>query len=211
MKRKSWSYSVLLLALAGALAVGCQPDDEESDLLTLLLQSSGLRDAGNGTVVQNISGTDYTWLKCAQGQAWNAALNDCGGTGGGTTFGAQSLAFCQVLTGNYGDCSSLDAVNPVATSGAAFNSCAGTTFAGLTGWRLPSKGELAALAALQTRASFLLVFPQTPDDKHFWSGSGNPDKADGSEAFTVSFAEGTMGTENTVAKDAVHYVRCIRP
>ncbi|MEQ9363447.1 MAG: DUF1566 domain-containing protein, partial [Leptospirales bacterium] len=160
----------LTILLAGALSLGVaacssENEDEDVELLTLSAISSIFTDNGNGTLTQN---TGLVWMKCAQGQVWDSSLNTCGGTGGGTTFGAISLNFCAVLTGNYADCTDANTAAPVATSGPAFDSCTALVFAGSSDWRLPTRSELGTMAqSMLTRANLLIFFPQTPDDKNF--------------------------------------------
>ncbi|MCB1175635.1 MAG: DUF1566 domain-containing protein [Leptospiraceae bacterium] len=212
MVNKSSVRSTVLLAAAlwflAVPGVGCQSegDSEEDTTAALLVLLQGFVDNYNGTITQG----SVTWMKCAQGQVWNAGLNNCAGTGGGTTYGALSLQFCSVLTGNYADCTNSDTVTPTATSGPAYDSCNNLSFAGYSDWRLPSKAELETLVANLNRSAFLYAFPETPDDKLFWSGTGNADQSDGSEAYGVNFSESKFGETEIATKDSVKYVRCVR-
>ncbi len=212
MKSSNKERILWILALAAALLLaGCdesEDGDEELSLLSLATISGVLTDNNNGTIAQN---TGLTWMKCVQGQVWNGGLNNCAGTGGGTVYGAVSLTFCAALTGNYADCTDANTVAPTATSGAAFDSCDQLSFAGFDDWRLPSQTELSGLlTTIQTRSNLLIWFPETPDDKFLWTGTGNPNESDGSEAYAYAVAENNFNTENTVRKDTVHYVRCVR-
>ncbi|MCB1325893.1 MAG: DUF1566 domain-containing protein [Leptospiraceae bacterium] len=202
---------VLLLPVLFVGLLACKAEEEELDIDSILpLVNGTLTDNGNGTVSHILNGQGLTWLKCAQGQVWNASLNNCAGTGGGTTYGAVSLQFCSTLTGNYADCTTSDATTPTATSGPAFTSCDDLVFAGFSDWRMPGQSELVSLASGLNRTSFLLLFPQTPDDKSFWTRDGNSGQSNGSEAYSVNFATNTFGEFSTTQKDSVLYVRCIR-
>lgn len=215
MKTKTYNVSyilpLLLVGLLGLNTAACssENEDENVELLTLSAISNIFTDNFNGTLTQN---TGLVWMKCAQGQVWDGALNTCGGTGGGTTFGAVSLNFCALLTGNFADCTDANTVAPVATSGPAFDSCNGLVFGGASDWRLPARSELATMAqSMLTRANMLIFFSETPDDKNFWSSNGNENESDGSEAYTYNFAQNTFAQENIVQKDTVQYLRCVRP
>ncbi len=200
----------MISAMTAALLLACesQDDEESAELLTLGALANIFTDNGNGTLTQN---SGLIWMRCAQGQVWDSGLNTCGGTGGGTTFGAVSLNYCATLTGNFADCTDANAVAPTATSGPAFDSCDQLSFAGATDWRLPGRTELSTMASsLLTRANMLVFFPETPDDKSFWSGTANESDSDGSDAYAINFSENTYAQENIVQKDTVHYVRCVR-
>lgn len=202
--------TALLSAALFITLAACESQDEEetAELLTLGALSNIFVDNGNGTLTQN---TGLIWMRCAQGQVWDSSLNTCGGTGGGTTFGAVSLNYCSVLTGNFADCTDGNAATPTATSGPAFDSCNTLSFAGADNWRLPTRTELSTMGtSLLTRANMLIFFPETPDDKSFWSGSANENESDGSEAYAINFAQNTYAQENILQKDTVHYVRCVR-
>ncbi len=200
--------AVLLLLATGLIFSGCGDDEQSTDWLQVLIATSGVTDNYNGTVNQTIGTGTFTWMKCAQGQVWNSALNNCAGTGSGTVYGATSLAFCLVITGGASYCTTVDGV---ANSGPAYDSCANLSFAGQSDWRLPTQGELAALAGFQSRESFLFSFPQTPEDKYFWTGNANTGDGDGTSAWSISFAKNSFREEVAAEKDTPRYVRCIRP
>ncbi len=194
----------IALGIVLALVVGtsCKKDSDGSSLdwSAQLLASNSFTDMGNGSV-QAIS-TGLIWTKCSVGQVWNATLNNCTGTGSGTVYGAASKAFCSVDYEN----GCIDNNTLVASSGPAFDSCAAL------GYRLPTLFELEAFAnTVADRATLLIVFPQTPDDKPFWSGSQNTTQTSGKEAKVVYFAENTFGQTDSFNKaSGVAYVRCVR-
>ncbi|MBW7857796.1 MAG: DUF1566 domain-containing protein [Leptonema sp. (in: Bacteria)] len=200
-KTQNCLFSFLVIAFS-LLAIECSnPKDKEKKLdsgaqLSVILS---FHDNGNGIV----TGPDgLLWMKCAIGQVWDSSLNTCTGTGGGTTFGARSMKFCEVAAG---------CVSPatlVADSGPAFNACNTVTVGGLTGWRLPTKFELANLGSGMDRPTMLMIFPQTPDDKEFWSAS--QDENDANLARAMSFSGVNFGKEYGRQKTDVKYVKCVR-
>ena len=167
-----------------------------------MLYAVNFKDQGNGTVLD--LGSGRIWMKCTHGQVWDGTLNTCGGTGGPTSYGASSVAFCTLP----GAC--VDPLTLQSNSGPAFIACNDLTFAGHTDWRLPTQLELLGVATgMVNRDQYQFIFPQTPDDKYFWTGEQSTEKAD--YALGVSFAEGTFG--NVLSFDKVTselYVRCIR-
>ncbi|MBL8021837.1 MAG: DUF1566 domain-containing protein [Leptospirales bacterium] len=193
---------ILLLGL-GVLLVSCKKtEDKESVSYSDLALLATFGDQGNGTIT---APGGYLVAKCAVGQVWNGGLNNCAGTGSGTTYGAQSVAYCSVAN------SCADTTTLQATSGPAFVACSNYSVSGITGWRLPSVSELTSLTTSFNRATILLMFPQTPDDKFFWTRETNPNKTDYSEAYGVSFAESTFGTMTSYDKVASPlYVRCVK-
>jgi hypothetical protein len=195
-----------LVMITIALFIGsCQSsDDEEVDWSTAITTLSSFADNGDGTVTQSGS---LIWMKCSQGQVWDSSINACSGTGAGTTYGAFSLAYCESATLDAsGTCT--NAATLESDSGPAFSSCANLTFAGSSDWRLPTRYELSLLAEGFSRETFLYAFPQTPDDKYFWSGTQDED--DTTLGYSVSFAQITFGNEQTSTKSSPRYVRCVR-
>ncbi len=194
----------LILAVGGVADCKSREDDEDDSaavVAALLNNSTGLNSNFNGTVKDSLGNT---WMKCSYGQTFESKTDQCTGTGGGTTYNAQSMAFCTVED----LCTDTTTLN--ANSGPAYTACEDLTLAGLTTWRLPDYTELVSLINGQTRDSFLIFFPQTPDDKNFWTRT-EPSGGD-SDAYSVSFASSTMAqvdTENKVTTS--NYVRCIVP
>lgn len=195
---------LILLMLAAFALPHCQDSgDEEVDWSTTITTLANFSDNGDGTVNQG----NLIWMKCAQGQVWDGSLNTCTGTGSGTTFGAQSLKYCtQDVLDASGTCT--DPASLEANSGEAYDSCANLTFAGSSDWRLPTRYELDLLADGFNRESFLYVFPQTPDDKYFWSGTQVED--DTNTAYSVSFAKSSFGNVQNASKTGPKYIRCVR-
>ena len=201
---KDWKLAIILLTLSLFAGVACQnSDDEEVDWTTTITTLGNFSDNGDGTVTQG----NLIWMKCAQGQVWDSAVNACSGTGAGTTYGAVSLAYCETATLDAGG-TCTNAATLESDSGPAFSSCANLTFAGSSDWRLPTRYELDLLAEGFNRETFLYVFPQMPDDKYFWAGTQAED--DTGTAYTVSFAKNTFGFLQTSSKSSVKYVRCVR-
>lgn len=212
-QRKMVRRSLSILLIAMSLVVLHCPDPESSeqtvDWFMVPFLSQLFTDNGNATISD--SNTNLMWMKCTYGQVWNASLNNCAGTGTATTYGAESLAFCELLTGFFTDCTDDNPIGPLAISGPAFNACNALDLGGHTDWRLPTKYEFQLLSLTLDDTSFSYVFPETPDDKYFWSGSGNEAKTDGSEANGVSFAPGSFGQMLAFnKKDMALYVRCVR-
>ena len=220
-KMKSFGFmkiTALLILAAFLLSSGAckKKDDDNTDAATMswianLTVGLGFTDLGNG-LIQDIN-TNLVWMKCSYGQVWNAAFNDCAGIGGFTTYGAKSLAFCEaVLDHSITECTTEDAVNPIAISGPAFNACAYETTGGLA-WRLPTREEMNAFATvIATKTMLDYVFPQTPDDKFFWTSTAKAESEDGEESYGVSFAAQTFGQTDLFHKaNANLYVRCISP
>ncbi|MEQ8351022.1 MAG: DUF1566 domain-containing protein [Leptospiraceae bacterium] len=201
---KSIGTILLTLILALFATANCQnSDDSETDWATTITTLGNFSDNGDGTVTQG----NLIWMKCAQGQVWDSGVNACSGTGAGTTYGAVSLNYCETATLDAGG-TCTNAATLESDSGPAFTSCADLSFAGFTDWRLPTRYELDLVAEGFDRETFLYVFPQTPDDKYFWSGSQVED--DTGTAYTVSFAKNTFGNLQSSSKSSVKYVRCVR-
>ncbi len=199
-----------VLLLGTAFACSAESDDSTLDWTTQLLAGFGWNDSNNGTVTD--SNTGLTWMKCAHGQVWNAGLNNCAGTGGGTTYGAKSVQFCEAVSDNsLTECVSSDALYPVATSGPAYQACVDSRAGDFSNWRLPTYVELEALAANKDRTTFEYYFPETPDDKPFWTASGDSSSS-GDNAYAVAFSSANWGVRESYEKaSTVHYVRCVRP
>lgn len=147
------SISLLTILIAVFSVFSClNPKDKEKklDSASSAFVIMNYQDNGNGTVT---APDGLLWMKCAYGQVWDPAWNACTGTGGGTTFGARSVKYCEVE----GLCT--NAVTLLADSGPAFDACNTITVGGLTGWRLPTKYELGnigqAWTARRCSGSFL--------------------------------------------------------
>jgi hypothetical protein len=197
MKMKKLYLLVLILGFSL-----CTKEKNNSvDPATALYILSNFRDNRNGTITDP---NGKVWLKCTYGQVWDSATNLCTGTGGGTTYGAQSLAACTTAGLCYNSSTLL------LNSGPAFDACKKLTFGGYSDWRLPTRYELAGLAqTFINRSTFLLSFPNTPDDKFFWTSSIS--ETDQKLAYSVNFSETDFGKEFTRTTTTVQYVRCIRP
>ena len=199
----------LTLLMAGPMTCKSDSGDENLDYLTAALMGGGFTDNFNGTITDN--STSLTWAKCSVGQTYTT-LNDCAGTGGGTTWAANSYQFCEaVLDFSITECTNDLGTNPIANDGPAYDACAAFNINGISGWRLPTKEELMAVNALRTYSNWGLLFPQTPDDKYYWTASAEENSADGNQAYGVSFAENDYGQSDLFHKaNAQLYVRCVK-
>ncbi len=178
----------------------CKNEEKKDSSLALAVIGS-FQDNFNGTVTDS---SGKMWMKCAYGQVWSDITNTCTGTGGGTTYGAQSVAACDVEGFCY------DSTTLTLNSGPAYNACKSVNLGGFTDWRLPTRYELAGLIqSLSNRETMLLVFPNSPDDKFFWTGSIN--EVDPKLAYSVNTASTDFGKEYTRNTTTVLYVRCVRP
>lgn len=218
-----------VLFLAGGLlfAANCSSDDDELDFASLLV-ASNFTDNQDGTVSDNNTG--LTWMKCSYGQGYNGI--DCAQLGGGTVFNAKSVSYCeQTTTSSQIECTNGDLINPIAVAndGAlnspAFDACDNTTSAtgnqfdaefststvSRDGWRLPTKEEFAALLeAVSNRETLLSIFPNTPDDKYYWTASGK-ENSDGDAAYGFGVADANFNTREEFNKaDSFLYIRCVK-
>lgn len=191
---------IIIIVFTLAIGIACQ-NKEKTDSNAALAALSSFVDNSNGTVTDS---SGKVWLKCAYGQVWDPATNLCTGTGGGTTYGAKSLEACSMAGYCY------DPATLLLNSGAAFVACDELSFAEFTDWRLPTRYELAGLAqSLVNRDTFLISFPNTPDDKFFWTSSMSEN--DQKLAYAVNFSTTDFGKEFTRTTTTVQYVRCVRP
>lgn len=206
MKSPLLTHAPVPAVLAALLAIllwvpACtNPRDKEKtiDSGTSLYILSQYVNNHNGTVT---APDGLVWMRCAYGQVWDAALDACTGTGSGTTYGAKSVAYCSTA----GYCSNLTTL--LADSGPAWSACDVLDFAGSTAWRMPTVYELANVGKGMDRATFLLIFPNSPDDKYFWSS--NQDASDAQLARAMSFGGPDFGTDYGRTKTEPNYLKCV--
>jgi len=192
------------------------------------------QDMGNGTVqfvgnAGTFGGNTYSaqtlyFKKCRQGQMWNSTKNDCTGWGDPPQYLAGTYKFCSATNNN---CNGGVASNELGIGGflsgstsSAYNTCNNVgTFAGRTGWRVPTKLELKTLINCTNK-----IMPNDGDS----CGSGNYDSLsvsnlfpnyqygrdwtsttlslDTSAAWTVQFGDGFVFADEKTIDDSV---RCV--
>lgn len=194
MNRLSTSLLIAVLFLAG-----CQESGEEEQWYAGLAALGGFRDNADGTFTDSTTG--LTWPKCVIGQTFNATFANCQGTGGGTVFGAIPYAYCELEEGCTGG-------NLEANAGPAFNACANLSYNGITGWRLPTRFELAQLTENFSFSSITYILPDSPDDKPHWTSSQKEDNP--AAAYAIRFNESSFGTVIERSKTSIGYVRCVK-
>ncbi len=216
MRMKLMEKTLLAVLISVIILSGnCKSSDTSTlDWTQVLLISAQYVDNNNGTITDINTGKTFT--KCAWGQVWSSVFNNCTGTGGGSVYGAKSEQYCDTLTVDahlYSACAGADALNPIAGSGPAVNACAAFSVSGIGGWRLPTKEELTTLTTAMDRNTLLFMFPQTPDDKYFWSSTSvqASDDETGVTAWSIGFSAAGYGNQAKITKTGVLYVRCIKP
>jgi hypothetical protein len=176
---------------------------QQQQLLALTMTTTYFTDNHNGTVND---GVGKMWAKCAYGQTYDSALNTCTGSGGGTTYNAMSVIWCDLEAG----CQ--EGGTLVASSGPAFTACSDYTAGGYTDWRLPTKEEYTLVTSNIQYDVYAAMFPQTPDDKSFWTGSTNIGDMSYKTAIGINISKTTFGEQRSYNKKYGYlYIRCIRP
>jgi len=155
----------------------------------------------------NYTGTNLTWMKCSQGQTWNATTNGCDGSPGNI------YRYCPT------DDNACDN-GSILTSGPAYTTCNDLVFAGQTDWKVPTISELQTLIHCTNKTmpntysdcgnnnyiapSINKLFPNTVAHV-YWSSShsvGIPNYA--------RFVYFHNGLISQGAKTYINYVRCVR-
>ncbi len=223
---------IILILLIGFLA-NCEnqpksykygiPEEEYSQILLGLINVNTSTNSTYGTVKFGTSRLE--WKRCAQGQSYRAAENDCQGNSSPTNFtpidlkyGATQHAYCNVASN---DCNSLELIpilnssnTSTTTNVTAYSTCSSDTTGVSTGlvtagsWRVPSIIELQALASLGRLATFQ-TFPNIPDEK-YWSSTSEVEDLTGQTAKAVSFSLNGFGEIEKVKKDTKLFIRCVR-
>ncbi|MCB1157301.1 MAG: putative Ig domain-containing protein [Leptospiraceae bacterium] len=188
-------------------------------------------DNGDGTVSfsgigiassYDYSGKSFTFLKCTQGQTYNSSSNDCTGAGTAPLYNARQVQFC---TSNSDDCNNRDKTQLLGSgfwgteSSSAYTDCNGVSFAGKTGWRVPSHEELKAtfhcidlsmpsdLSSCATGSSAPTInsfFPNTVSGA-YWSSTSY--SGDSQNAYVLYY---DIGIDSYALKNtSTFYVRCV--
>ncbi len=223
---------IILILLIGFLA-NCEnqpksykygiPEEEYSQILLGLINVNSSTNSTYGTV--KFTGTRLEWKRCAQGQSYRSANNDCQGNSSPTNFtpidlkyGATQHTYCNTASNS---CNSLELVpilNSATTSTTlnvtAYVSCSTDTTGVSTGsvtagsWRVPTVIELVALSTLGRVATYQ-TFPNIPDEK-YWSSTSEVTDLTGEVAQAVNFSLNGFGDTEKVKKDTKLYLRCVR-
>jgi hypothetical protein len=168
-------------------------------------------DNNNGTITN--ADLDITWMKCAQGMAFDADSNTC--LGNETTF-----RYCSEIGNscNGGVDSGLLDGNGISQ---AWETCNDLVYAGSGNWRVPNKEELKSLVKCTdgtmpadndycgsgnytSPAIDTSLFPDFPAD-WFWTSASYADNSDA--AWLVAFPNGSIYYYN---KDISRSVVCVR-
>lgn len=135
-----------------------------------------------------VTAAGLTWKVCTEGSTWNSTAGNCTGTPSTVAAaGAQALA---------------DAANTA-------------SYAGATGWRLPTKNELSALLQLENDLSTTTLLPAAFNNADslgtipvYWSSSRS---ADATRAWTVDYSDSTdPGGVVLAPLTDLAYVRLVR-
>lgn len=195
------------------------PDKEDdSPIPALILLIAGTTPVIQGeTIFFPLSG--LTWMRCSQGQTYDAASDSCSGF----------LVSPQYCTTSDNQCNG--SLGGTLTSGPAFDSCSNFSISGrsLT-WRVPTHAELKGLVfcsngtdlanpkdnsktCSSTGTEFDVPtirkdwFPGNPTSNpiEFWSSTSDP--SDSTTAWRVNFTSGITST--TTVKISSGYLRCV--
>ena len=222
---------IILILLIGFLA-NCEnqpksykygiPEEEYSQILLGLINVNSSSNSTYGTV--KFTTTRLEWKRCAQGQSYRSANNDCQGNSSPTNFtpidlkyGATQHTYCNTASNS---CNSLELV-PVLNSAntsttlnvTAYETCSTDTTGvsdGVTlgSWRVPTVIELQALSTLGRVATYQ-TFPNIPDEK-YWSSTSEVTDLTGEVAQAVNYSLNGFGDIEKVKKDTKLFIRCVR-
>lgn len=184
---------------------GCFKDNMNG---TIAFEGTAGTFGGNTYTAQNL-----TFMKCSQGQTWNNGTNSCDGSAG-------TYQYCSVSDNR---CNSDGTGNPAWTlngtgSSSAYTTCNSIgTFAGKTGWRVPTKDELKILihcsnktmpndgysCSSYTSPTINNLFPNTIAYV-YWSSTTYSTSSN--YAQYVNF---NTGYTNGSSKGSILYIRCV--
>jgi hypothetical protein len=184
-------------------------------------------DKGDGTVqFTGIAGTfggnaytaqSLTFLKCSQGQTWNSTTNSCDGTAGTYQYCSAADNSCNSVGNEYSSWT----LNGTGTS-SAYTSCNSIgTFAGYTGWRVPTKNELKTLVNCANKSMPLdtnycgdgnylspainKIFLNTQSNYYYWSS--NTFSSITNAAWDISFNHDNVSYSSKITSSNI---RCIQ-
>lgn len=226
---------IRLLIILSLFFIGCEqkptkypfgiPEEEFEQILFGIINTNNSVARSSGTV--RFPSTGLEWKRCAQGQVFRSATEDCQGTSAPTPFtpvdlkyGATVHAYCNTASNDCnGNPPSLVPILQNSNTSTPANTTAYATCDSDTtdlspsdaivgAWRVPTIVELKALASLGKISTFKAM-PDAPDEK-YWSSSSEINDLTGETAKSVSFEPGTYGDESIIKKDTKLYIRCIR-
>lgn len=222
-KKKDDNTALAALAIAGggsSSGASCPGTTVTRDWGTFCDMNDGtIRFSGNAGTFGGQTYTAQTiyFAKCAHGQIYNSAANDCTGTGNsGSDYGATGVQFCAT---NDNTCNGGN-INTAVSSGALFNACNGSNLAGYS-WRVPTKNEIKLTincsntailpndgsdCAITSSPGIVNVFPNIPAFPFYWSSTSDS----ATNSWRVDYGFGSnLASAPSGGKNDNFYVRCV--